>query len=410
MQALTKRLKRLGTEEYCPLYLGWRPWSTPAAGVPLRQWASRCQGRGRWSILRWWFALLLTVTWPFRLLRLIGQAKCAFAAEIRGRTGKSISRQVVEQLWFGLRHALPPAAYYTYELYRSERQEWIDAYFHQYEAGALLPYLNQDHHHPAIDDKGAFAELCAQQHLPTVAVLGVCEAGRCTWQAPVVEDIFVKPRRGARGEGALRWRKVADSQYQDQAGIVRTWPAVVKELEKVSQQQAYLIQPCLANHPVITALSPDALATARIVTGRTPTGGIEAVVATFKMAWQPSIINTHGLNSPIALRTGQLGRAYSYHPVCPGYDRHPVTGAVITGVTLPDWLAALTLAQRAHEQVPGYVFLGWDVACTPQGPVLLEGNAGWDVVTVQKPQGIPLAHTRFAEICALWMASADHPA
>ncbi len=403
MPRLTERLQRLAIADYCPLYLGWHPWSSTLVNLPLRQLASRCQARGRWPALRWLFLLLLTLTWPCRLLHLVGQTMCAFAPTITSRTGKSRSWQVMEQLWFGLIHALPPVAYYTYELYRPERRRWVDHYLHQHEASALLPYLNQDYQHAAMVDKAQFAQLCTQHQLPTVPTLGYCVAGESIWLAPVRADIFVKPRDGVRGEDTMHWQRLAADQFQDQRGNLRTWAALVTELEELSQQQAYLVQPCLPNHPAIAALSPGALATARIVTGRTPTGTVETVAATFKMAWQPSIINTHGLNSPIELTTGCLGRAYSYHPVCPGYDTHPVTGAMITGAILPDWSVALAVAVQAHQLFPGYLFLGWDVAFTLQGPVLLEGNSGWDVVTMQKPQGVGLAQTRFADICALWL-------
>lgn len=407
MRRVQQQLRRLVTAAYCPLYLGWPTGARSVTAPPLRQWASRCQGRGRWSQLRWLFLLLLTLTWPCRLLHLIRQTMHTLAPTITVRTGKPRWRQAVEQLWLGLCHALPPESYYTYELYRTERWGWIDAYLHQYETNALLPYLNQDHVHPAIDDKVAFAQLCAQHHLPTPALLGLCAEGICYWQTTIGgesgDDLFIKPRWGARGEGTRRWRRVAATQYQDDTGRLGSWTALVAALAAASRQQPYLVQPCLANHPVLATLSPGALATVRLVTGRTPAGAVEAVAATFKMAWHPRIINTDGLNSPIALPTGELGRAYSYDPICPGYDVHPVTGALITGLRLPDWAATMTLAQRAHHLFPGYVFLGWDIALTPAGPLLLEGNQGWDVVTVQKPQGVPLGQTRFAEICRLWM-------
>ncbi|MFN8445029.1 MAG: sugar-transfer associated ATP-grasp domain-containing protein [Caldilineaceae bacterium] len=402
MQRLTSRLLRLLSEEYCPLYPVWWIKATEDKAT-LRRWASRCQGRGSWRWLRRLYVQLLTLTWPLRLLHMIWQTGREYAPAIVQRTGKSRWRQAVEQLCFGLGHALPPVAYYTYEFYRSERHRWIDHYLHQYEAAALLPMLNRDRHHPAIADKAEFARFCAEHSLPTPPLLAHCEAGSCQQLEVAQQDLFLKPRWGARGEGAQLWQRLDANRYQDQCGRILSGSELLTELASLSQQQAYLVQPCLTNHPTLVALSPGALATARVVTGRTPSGDVEAIVATFKMAGQPSIINTHGLNSPISLVSGQLGRAYSYHPICPGYDVHPVTGALITGVTLPDWSQTVGLAQRAHSLITEYIFLGWDVAFTPRGPVLLEGNAGWDVVTVQKPQGIGLAQTRFSDICGLWI-------
>ena len=396
------RLAQILTADYCPLYIHWPPWSAPNAGQWVRTRASRYQGRGRRPFLRQVFMLALTITWPVRALLLISQNLRTFAPTIRQRTGVRVGRQAREQLWLAFIHALPPVAYYHYELYRPEQRALVDDYIHQYEASSLLPYLNRYQCHPAIDDKAAFAHFCTQAGLPTVPILAIGKAGRVTWYAETQPDLFLKPSIGARGEGAQRWQLTGE-RYQASQGDSFAQSELTARLAKLSQTQAYLVQPCLANHPAIAELSPGALATVRFVTGRTPDGTIELIAATFKMAWRPSIINTHGLNSPVDLTTGQLGRAYRYHPICTGFAQHPITAAPLVERRLPDWSAALALAQQAHRHFPAYVFLGWDVALTPQGPLLLEGNAGWDVLTVQKPQRTPLAQTRFATISDLWM-------
>ncbi len=395
--------QKFGDSDYCPLYIHWSPWSVPDAGQQLRLWASHHQVRGRWPFLRWVLALALTITWPLRAGWLIGQNLRQYAPVIAKRTGKPVWRQGLEQLWLAFRHSLPPVAYYHYELYRPAQRPLVDQYIHQYEASSLLPYLNRHHRHPAIDNKVQFAFLCAIQGLPTVPIWAVCKGGNVIWQATATGDLFVKPVTGARGEGANVWQRLDADRYQKPQGEPIPWAALLAMLAKMSQTRDYLVQPRLYNHPAIADLSPCALATARIVTGRTLDGAIEVIAATFKMAWHANIINTHGLNSAIDLATGVLGRAYSYHPLSAGVDQHPVTGAPITGRRLPDWAAAVALAQRAHQQFPGYVFLGWDVALVATGPLLLEGNAGWDVLTVQKPQHTPLAQTRFATISDLWM-------
>ena len=393
---------KFSTADHCPLYVHWNFAVKPDAGQQLRLWASRHQGWGRWPFLRWALALALTITWPLRAGWLIGQNLRQYAPLIAKRTGKPVWRQGLEQLWLAFRHSFPPIAYYHYELYRPTQRPLVDQYVHQYEASSLLPYLNRHHRHPAIDDKAQFAQLCAAQGLPTVPIWAVCKAGNVTWQAAATGDLFVKPVTGARGEGAKLWQRLDADHYQEQQGAISTWDTLLATLKQLSQTRDYLVQPRLCNHPVIADLSPGALATVRIVTGRTTAGVIEVIAATFKMAWHANIINTHGLNSAIDLATGVLARAYSYHPLNAGVDQHPVTGASITGRCLPDWAGAVALARRAHSHFSGYVFLGWDVALTPTGPLLLEGNAGWDVLTVQKPQRIPLAQTRFAEICHLW--------
>ena len=73
------------------------------------------------------------------------------------------------------------------------------------------------------------------------------------------------------------------------------------------------------------------------------------------------------------------------------------------GCTLPDWEIALQRAKIAHGACSGFAFIGWDIAFTPQGPILLEGNANWSAGEYQRLSGEPLGHTKFPDVLATWL-------
>jgi hypothetical protein len=70
---------------------------------------------------------------------------------------------------------------------------------------------------------------------------------------------------------------------------------------------------------------------------------------------------------------------------------------------LPDWEVAVQYAKAAHHACANFAFIGWDIAFTVQGPILLEGNENWSAVEYQGLRGEPLGHTRFADILATWL-------
>jgi len=79
----------------------------------------------------------------------------------------------------------------------------------------------------------------------------------------------------------------------------------------------------------------------------------------------------------IDLGSGRLSAMTGDKPECLSqwYDRHPVTGVAITGRIVPEWGVLAALAERAHRVTRDRVLVGWDIAVTPSGPMLLEGNS-----------------------------------
>jgi hypothetical protein len=83
----------------------------------------------------------------------------------------------------------------------------------------------------------------------------------------------------------------------------------------------------------------------------------------------------------ICLATGRINWMRTARPDGVGLvevTRHPVTGAVLPGFQLPLWPEACALARRAALSFRPLLTVGWDIAFTPDGPLLIEGNAWWD--------------------------------
>lgn len=57
------------------------------------------------------------------------------------------------------------------------------------------------------------------------------------------------------------------------------------------------------------------------------------------------------------------------------YKEHPDTGFIARGYTIPYWKQVLELTAKAAAVVPEVGYVGWDVAITETGPVLIEGNS-----------------------------------
>lgn len=98
--------------------------------------------------------------------------------------------------------------------------------------------------------------------------------------------------------------------------------------------------------------------------------------------------NSGGMVAPVDEETGEvIDRAIDKTKQL--YDKHPVTGCKIKGFKFPMWEDALNLVKEASKMVPELRYVGWDVAFSTKGVLLVEGNEypGHDIY--QLPEHTP---------------------
>jgi Sugar-transfer associated ATP-grasp len=155
-------------------------------------------------------------------------------------------------------------------------------------------------------------------------------------------------------------------------------------------QQTFLVEARLQSHPKVTEITTSqTLCCTRLVTLITDSGEIKICGTYFKITPQDMGADNVAEDSRTLFvyvdpETGVLGegRFYYLHDPTP-YRTHPDTGVPFYGVQLPDFAEALALVRKAAMAVPMARTIGWDVAFTTDGPVLVEGNAAWGVRSVQ---------------------------
>lgn len=173
--------------------------------------------------------------------------------------------------------------------------------------------------------------------------------------------VFLKKAVGWGGEGA----RVEDIASPEQAEAV--W---------ASLDQTFVVEPLLENHPAIREIHPASLNTVKIVTLYL-TNGPEIQTALIRFGNNTEVDNVHsgGMGAGVNIETGLIEtEAVDKH--FQRYSAHPVTGKVIKGFVVPEWESVKQLALQAATVTPELRYASWDIAVTPDGPILIEGN--WD--------------------------------
>lgn len=288
-------------------------------------------------------------------------------------------------------------------LFRIERAEDLDGYIRRFEDASLNKRINplgwtRD---CALADKARFYVRCAAAGLPHPETVALARNGRLATVAadPAGRVLIAKPANGEGGDGVTVLGAFADA-----ADLAGRLPQQIR-----GRRGALVVQPRVETHPALAELALNALATVRVVTILDEFGRPEVVSATFRFASVPQAqvdnMKAGGLIAPVDLETGLLGAA------CRGYgggdyDRHPATGAAISGRGLPDWPSVKTLAVRAHaEAFAEYALIGWDIAMTLEGPLLIEGNGKPGVLMPQRAARRGLGEGRYGVLLAHHLAT-----
>jgi hypothetical protein len=87
-------------------------------------------------------------------------------------------------------------------------------------------------------------------------------------------------------------------------------------------------------------------------------------------------------------------------------DRHPATGALIAGRTVPMWDQVMELVRKAHLAFQDWAVIGWDVGVLADGPWIVEGNCGPDVDLIQRPLRAPFGSGRLGALLAFHLQQA----
>jgi hypothetical protein len=295
-----------------------------------------------------------------------------------------------DMLWRALRHGVPPLEYRLYRMCPGDGRD-VDLVFWNDGPGLAALSRARGADMADVQDKARFAQIARDQGLPHIATLAQFDGKAQLFpEQPFVPDqpgLWIKPNVG-RGGGA-RW-VLCDGMYSDARGRRLTPSALAEE----SLKAECIVQPLMQNHPAITALGTEALATLRLVTGMTAAGDAVVVAGFLVLGRSDHPTTVNGIICGLDEVAGRITRAIAADGM--PMQTHPDSGVRLAGAEIPFFHDSVALVLRAHQSGwPRFLFLGWDVALTAEGPVLVETNVGWGAMYHQLLDG-PM--TRFAQL------------
>lgn len=165
----------------------------------------------------------------------------------------------------------------------------------------------------------------------------------------------------------------------------------IEGIKKAVSGGRYILQNVVEQHELVNRINPSCINTIRIITIRGKSGAINVFAASMRIGVSKDSFVDNRAAGGMAVGITEDGRLKKYgfqHVEFGGKsEKHPVTGMVFEGYQLPFWKEVVDLVTKAHGCFRGIQSIGWDVAITPTGPILIEGNDNWEVPNPQDSHG-----------------------
>lgn len=283
------------------------------------------------------------------------------ARRVAGESGKNAVAVFADMVWCGFRYG---AGYSDYALFHMWSQTGAQraTVLTRGKNNRYVRCLNAREDVHIFEQKTEFLAAFAPYVKRRWLDLRTADAKALEAFAASLGTVVVKPQDASHGDGVEKLR----------AEDVTDWQALY---DRLTREGRTLCEEVLRQHPDLDRLWPGSINTVRLVT--ILKDGVGHIVASYlRVGHSERPVDNFNSGGMVVPLDGETGRV-----LCPAvdkagrrYETHPATGTAFVGFAVPLWEQVTALVREAAAVVPTVRYVGWDVAVTPEGPALVEGN------------------------------------
>lgn len=239
-------------------------------------------------------------------------------------------------------------------------------------------------YHILIDDKIIFHDLMSQYGLPVPIRYFTFRRGEFRQGADLITDmevdsiikeisderIFVKKFTGGAASGVSIFTKKEDGIYVDKDGDIVNAAMIRKKYTN----QDFFFEKQIIQEPVLSQFNPDTVNTIRVLTYKD-----KIISAAVRFGGKGSYIDNTakgGVAVSLDIDTGKLQSYGMREYDLTWYTEHPDSHLKFENVFVTQWFDVKNIVEKTLKYLPYYNSVGFDVATTINGPVIIEINTG----------------------------------
>jgi len=194
------------------------------------------------------------------------------------------------------------------------------------------------------------------------------------------EKIFAKPVDSYGGKGIRVFHRNDDGEY-----VARDGKELARYIrERTEKKESAIIQEGIVQDPEISKIYPESVNTLRIMT-ENKGGKVRLICAAFRMGRghaEVDNVSSGGLWTSINLNDGRIGD-FALTENLERFTEHPDTHVPFITYFIPRWDDVATFVLHSAGKLPFLTYIGWDIALTPEGPVVIEINRMPDICGIE---------------------------
>ena len=252
-------------------------------------------------------------------------------------------------------------------------------------AYAKLSMDKHSEYHLLIDDKILFHDIMTQYGLPVPTRFFTFRGGEFRHGQELLTDaevdtiirgisddrIFVKKFTGGAASGVSVFTKKENGVYVDKDGDIVSASMIRKKFSN----QDFFFEKQIIQEPVLSQFNPDTVNTIRVLTYNN-----KIVSATVRFGGKGEYVDNvsaNGVAVSLDIETGVLGDyGMKMYSTIEHFYEHPDSHIPFKGTKVTQWSEVRSVVERTLKYLPYYKSVGFDVATTKEGPVILEINTG----------------------------------
>ena len=196
-----------------------------------------------------------------------------------------------------------------------------------------------------------------------------------------VDHCVIKTTESSHGENV---RVIKSIDYQEQDAVLIGYDGEEMKLSSILGLDALVFEGVVKQTNQFASFNESSVNTVRFMTTLWPDGAAKVIATFIKIGRAGKCVDNAGdggnVDVAIDLETGELYNALQFD----GWrgvkviDRHPDNGHLLNGVVIDHWDTIKAEVAKFQQAFPYCKAVGWDIAITDEGPVIIEVNEFWD--------------------------------